>query len=1031
MNFLKNLKELVGTVIYNRGKNYFVEQRCENVKFSTPDDTLFSDGGYMFMGEVAGIYDLYITEVRMNNEELLDCTCTCQYFMNTLRPCKHVVALSILGFENVISKIEVEKDNTDKFLSLFQNQVELKKNLIFLKINPEFEVFREHFSLKLNMSIVSKYKSYKLNNKLSQFLEAYKKRSYNFGKAYTYDPRTDYFQGWENKFLALLEEYISVVNGYLLIDFDMENFLKNGFFFDRLMDILKEGNQIEMENTSLKELLSIEINKMDDGKLKINFSNIDKFYLEGEKTLVSTKNIEKPVFYRLSQEDIIAFKKIYHSTYYNKALIMSEKNLPLIINSAQNMGNLLIEKKLQENTYTPENIEYKLYIDSYGTYGLKIYSKLFYDGKSEDEFKDKIIMSSFLEKNLLYKDILNIYSTNFENNFYHITETESIYNFVLTGIPQLEKEYEIYYSEEFKSKVYTRASYQVKTSVSDLLSINFTINNVDGKEILDFLNAIREKKQYFLLKNGGILSIDSSEGENLNNLLDTCNATKKEIEKGVISRAKNYGYFLNSILQKIKNIQLDETYKEMDRNLKNLCVKKNEKKIKKLFPILRDYQVEGVQWLLTLKELGLGGILGDDMGLGKTLQSIVYLAFEKREKPSIIVAPKSLVYNWKSEFEKFAPNLSVKLCIGTISERESIITSLEKNDILITTYGLMKNDIKFYDKLSYENGFANIFIDEAQNIKNILGKTSNAVKNIKGETKIALTGTPIENNILELWSILDFAFPGYLGKHTTFKEKYSDNLKELKNIVTPFILRRTKKEVLKELPDKIEQDIVIDLTSEQKKVYLAYLKKYKNEIEIENSDSIKILSYITRLRQICNHPKLFLEDYKGESSKIEVLLDILREAKSGGRGVLLFSQFTEMLNIIKSKLKDEFSILYLDGKTKIQDRLTLVEKFNNGEGDVFIISLKAGGSGLNLTRAETVIHFDPWWNPSVENQATDRAHRIGQKNVVNVFKLITKGTIEEKINLIKGEKSKIISEVLDGTKKELLKMSKEELLKLF
>ena len=214
MNFLKNLKNFVGITIYNRGKNYFVEGRCENVKFSPLDDTFFFDGAYMFIGEIVGISGLYITEVKINSEELLDYTCTCQYFMNTLRPCKHIVALSILGFENVISKIEVEKDNTDKFLSLFQNQIELKKNLIFLKIKPEFEVFREHFSLKLNMSIVSKHKSYKLNNKLSQFLEAYKKRSYNFGKAYTYDPSTDYFQGWENKFLSLLEEYNSVVNGF-------------------------------------------------------------------------------------------------------------------------------------------------------------------------------------------------------------------------------------------------------------------------------------------------------------------------------------------------------------------------------------------------------------------------------------------------------------------------------------------------------------------------------------------------------------------------------------------------------------------------------------------------------------------------------------------------------------------------------------------------------------------------------------------------------------------------------------------------
>lgn len=1033
MDFLKSLLNEVGPIIYKRGEEYYTGGRILELKLYQADEVYYGDGVRNLVGTIKGSdYSKYKTDVLFNKREIVDSNCSCMYFREHIKPCKHIVAVAMAAYHLVLKKETVSKSNVDMHLDFFKNPISERINPIFLKITPVIEEIVGHKSLDFNMEIVSKDKSYKLMSKLLKFLKAYEREEFSFGKNYNYSPKTDYFQGWEKKFMDFLKEYEGIFKRGYYRDMSLNEILNNKRSFDRFIDILGEGKQVVLKEVALRELLGVEIKQDTEQTVKVEFKNIDSFIQKGERTLLDITDKNNPIFYRISSLDMEMYKNILRRTSRSKAMVVSENNLPTVINSAKNMGVLDISKEIKEKIYTPEIIEDKIYIDSYNTYGLKVYSKRFYDGKEERDLKDIILLNNTLEGQSLYIRILEEYNDNFENGFYHITNIESIYRFVMEAIPELEKKYEIYYSEEFKSRSYSTPTVRVETKITDILDIKFSVEGMDNSEISGILNAIHEKKRYHLLKNGGIIDIaDTEELDELRALLDIAEVSKKEIERGIISRAKNYGYFLNSTLQRIKNVVLDREFKEMNENLKAICSKDEEKEIKRVFPMLRDYQVYGIQWLQTLKRLGLGGILADDMGLGKTLQTIAYLALENRELPSIVIAPKSLVYNWKSEFEKFAPDIQVKMCIGVKSEREDIIRNIKSKEILITTYGVLKNDLEIYREMAFKDGFANIVIDEAQNIKNILGKTSNAIKELVGETKIALTGTPIENNILELWSIFDFAFPGYLGKHTTFKKRYLDNLKSLKTVVGPFILRRTKGEVLKELPEKIEQDIVVELNEKQRKLYISYLEKYRREVEADGADAIKILSCLTRLRQICNHPKLFIEDYKGESTKLEALLEILQEAKSGGHRVLLFSQFTEMLSIIKDYLKDEFTTLYLDGKTEVEKRLELVERFNSGEGDIFIISLKAGGSGLNLTGADTVIHFDPWWNPSVENQATDRAHRMGQKNVVNVFRIITKGTIEEKIALIKSEKSKVISEVLDGEKHELLKMSKEELLKLF
>ena len=427
---------------------------------------------------------------------------------------------------------------------------------------------------------------------------------------------------------------------------------------------------------------------------------------------------------------------------------------------------------------------------------------------------------------------------------------------------------------------------------------------------------------------------------------------------------------------------------------------------------LRDYQMEGLLWLQNKKEKGLFGILADDMGLGKTIQTISFVLNNKNNK-TMIITPASLVYNWEDEFNKFAPSLKIACIHGSKSNRVEILKNITMYDVILTSYGTLNMDVEFYKNYNFDN----LIIDEAQTIKNSKSKVSQNVKSIKAKVRFALTGTPIENNYLEIWNIFDFLKPGYLFSQKEFKSKFlnnnSEQIKYLKLIIKPFIFRRTKNQVLKELPDKIERTLYVDMVKEQKSYYKQSLKKFIKQSK-ENTNSITILSFLTRLRQIALDPSIIDDSYNGGSGKIDKALEVINKYSDSNKKILVFSQFTSLLNILKQKLdllnKPYF---YLDGSTKPNERVRLCNEFNNNKNTyIFLISLKAGGTGLNLTSAEVVLHFDPWWNPAVENQATDRAHRIGQKNQVEVIKIISKDTIEEKILKLKEDKKHIFTSLL-------------------
>jgi len=563
--------------------------------------------------------------------------------------------------------------------------------------------------------------------------------------------------------------------------------------------------------------------------------------------------------------------------------------------------------------------------------------------------------------------------------------------------------------------------------------------------IEDLRKYVKNKQRFLRLADGRILKITNrQELEKFVLMLESFYQKENQKFEGKIFHAPELEdvmagsqYYTGKISQSFKNFMAEA---QSGKPVEKIVI---PAKIKKP---LRDYQKDGIDWFYFLRKYHFGGILADDMGLGKTLQALSLIEMNKIEnKPSIVICPKTLLFNWEDEAEKFFPKMSKLIISGSPAERQRQLEGAEKYDLVITSYPSVKKDQQYYDKIKFNY----CFIDEAQYIKNHKTQNAKSVKKINADYRLALTGTPLENSVSEIWSLFDFLMPGFLGTQHSFAEKLerpimknadSGALAALKKKTSCFILRRTKEKVLKELPPKIQQVAHCQLGSEQNILYQEILKNVKQNINdvVEEKgfakSQIHILAGLTKLRQVCNHPVLLLKDKNHEkysSAKMELFLELVGEIVSAGKKVLVFSQFTQMLDILAKELdKQEISYHYLSGKTN--NRKELVDDFNSNEKiPVFLISLKAGGTGLNLVSADNVIIFDPWWNPSVENQAIDRAHRIGQKKSVNVYRLIVKGTIEEKIMQLQAKKQSLFDNMIGESDDLFQKLTWSDVKELF
>ena len=598
-------------------------------------------------------------------------------------------------------------------------------------------------------------------------------------------------------------------------------------------------------------------------------------------------------------------------------------------------------------------------------------------------------------------------------------DDEKLFDLLKNELSLLKEKATIYYSERFKERrVYGASSLNAKISEGrgNYLEFSFNIENVNENEYKKIINAFKDNRRFFKLKDESFVDLKDKEVIKLLNLIDNL-SEDSSIKSNEIKIHKSKAVFINESIKdnSLSFIHGKNIVEHISNKIESLT-DINYEVPKDLKAKLRDYQLTGFNWFKTLSYYEFGGILADEMGLGKTLQTITFLLSEKGKK-SVIVTPTSLIYNWKSEFEKFAPNLNIKIIHGNKEERIFTKEYINEYDVLLTTYGTLRNDYNLYEDINFDY----CIIDEAQNIKNSLSQSSEVVKKLNAKVKFALTGTPIENNLMELWSLFDYIMPGYLYSKKKFQDKFIKNEKgiiELKKYIKPFILRRLKNDVMSELPDKIEKRYVVEMTKEQKKVYKTYIDDIKNKMKEKDliKDKITIFSYLTKLRQLALDPGILVDGYIGGSGKIDVTVDLINEFINNNHKILLFSQFTSVLDSIKTIFDAEgIEYFYLDGSTKASERVSLVNEFNNSNKvKVFLISLKAGGTGLNLTSADVVIHFDPWWNPAIEDQATDRAHRFGQKNVVEVIKLISKGSIEEKIIKLQESKKEIINEIMNG-----------------
>ena len=961
-------------------------------------------------------------------------------------------------------------------------EVELK-NKGTIKIEPKLIYDKFTKEMKIEFKIGDK-RMYKIK-KLSEFyIKMSNKEFRKYGDKLEFVHTKEMFEQESQKILEFIMKYAEI------IAFTNSNANSNYRYYGKALN----ESTIIIGNTAIDELFEVLKNKKvimerDYEKHPVEFVEENpelEFALEktaeNEYRIIANFDIYKVVAlkgksskYILTETKLYKCDKEFENTTLRLIRLFRENYMNQVALSKNQLGELFsiilprvkdaikISPDIQEEIkeYQPEKLGVKVFLDFDEKENIVADARLCYGENEFNPLNEKEEKEFKYPRNIIEETkAMNVFrKTGFmfdvKNLRFILLDQDKIYEFLTNDINYYMQKFEVLATDNFKTKEVIRpkmSSLGVRVE-NNLLSVDLSQLNVDLDELEEIIKKYKLKKKYHRLKNGDFIDLeDNKEIEFIDKLLSGTNTDFKELKTGNIRMPVNRSLYLDQLLKEIKGTHIvkNAEYKDIVENLDKDLLDEEEQVPKEMEKILRPYQVLGFKWLKNLDRYKFGGILADDMGLGKTIQMISilldYVQKNDNRRASIVISPSSLSLNWKNEIEKFAPSLKIKVVRGTANERKNIIENVDKYDLIITSYDLLKRDIEVYTEKDYQ--FRYIIADEAQYLKNNNTKNAKAIKQLKSDTRYALTGTPIENSLAELWSIFDFIMPGYLFGYREFKSEYEvaivkeedkDVMAKLKMLIEPFILRRTKKEVLTELPEKTITVLNNEMEEEQKNIYLSYLVQAKQELQEEidingyERSQIKILAALTRLRQICCHPSLFIDDYTAGSSKLEQCLEIIEDGIMAGHKILLFSSYTSMFEIIEKELKQrDINYFKLTGSTKVDERIELVDEFNrNPEIGVFLISLKAGGTGLNLIGADMVIHYDPWWNISAENQATDRAYRIGQKNNVQVYKLITKDSIEEKIYELQQRKAELMDNMLDTQTTFINKLSKDDIMNLF
>jgi len=1069
--------------VFEKGKHLFETANITNHEVISKDQ--------MIKFTVNNRGKVYTTQISfLKNGVARKYHCTCEAFKKYSGACKHVVgSMLYLNTVNLSEKAKHKQpEKTPKTASFasFQGANVLEKlktsfskyqvdhisyvgkervNIEFI-INCSGNFFRRHFELYLKVGLDHLYVIKNIPQIAKILVDG---ETHEFGKNFTYESEKHYIAPEDKRVLLLLLTIYSMMNksSQQIQDVSYANKteleIPNQYVSD-LLYLLKEtdGGYVRFARpprllSSIDQLESIEYTKnlsmfpiyfevLKQGtryyfEIKGIDFNQDTIFFVDESHLVEINHH----FFGMSSNEYHIFKSVIDIFKESQYQPISFRNVEFIdfmsyiyptlnhhyeIRLSDDIQKLLFNEPLQGELYI-DYINQSLIIEpifKYGELSIKPLSK-----DSSDNVSEKIMIRKHLKEQELMEQLHDhLPKVRFEDGKWKVNQLDDISEVIYESIGKLISDFDMYLTDAVKKLRY-QADQKQMISVevnedSNLLEVDFELEDIEPDEIRDIIALLRSNKsRYYKLSSGAVVDLKEKQFELLNDVANNLMLEDKDLRSTV-----QVPLYQGLSLLENQNVAKSDRFVRLAKSL--LEPKEiNYDVPKQIQADLRPYQEVGYNWLKTLDAYQFGGVLADDMGLGKTLQSISFIQSKINEEQGkyLVVCPSSVLYNWQYEFNKFTEDIDPVIISGTIEERKDLIIGMKEADtgVWLTSYPLLQRDgIQYRDIY-----FNTVILDESQTVKNDLAKTTQAVSKLNSRNKFALSGTPIENNLDELWTLFSIIQPGMFRDKNSFKKM---DTRVIANKIKPFILRRLKGQVLDDLPEKTETTEYIELSNEQKRLYQTQLamiqrevKEYIDEDDLERNN-MRILAGMTRLRQICCDPRLVTNNFDGESAKLNRLIEYLVEAKSNGKRVVLFSQFTKMLDIIRKELsKLEMDYHYLDGQTKKEDRLELTQRFNEGDKDLFLISLKAGGTGVNLTGGDTVILYDSWWNPAIEDQAADRVHRFGQKKAVQVLRLIARGTIEERINELQEKKRDLVDSVIEtGNTKSISQLTKDELL---
>lgn len=1061
----------------------------------------FWKGEVRVQGQIEDETKVYQTRIFIKGSQIYDYSCSCAEGNSFRGPCVHAKALQEAFARQqkaehtppVSTSPEIRmmiREYTNREVARILGEEEREP----VYLHPYLQIRRGEVLLEAR---IGREKRYIVKNLLefAQAVHSGKRVEYGKGMAFEHVPSA--FAPESRPFLDLLLEeadayirHYEEMRGHAGLPLPVMRALTLGSAArDRLFDLL-EGKEVQTEDEKGAERVCrverkdprfpVEVEARGDGIAVTVPSALTSF--RGEQRLYVADGLHLFGCSELYTETMGVFLEQMEqggrecgSRKEKRELLVGSRDIPLfyarVLEGMEALG-ILQSTEIDWEKYRPEALKARFEFDSDSPDELRLRPTLSYGDFTFSPLADEYVPREIcrdVPAEFYISRLITRYFSYWEDESGELVirgDEEALYQVLSEGMPQFQEVGEVWLSESVRHlRVLPPPEVSMGVSLGGgWLDLKIETAGIDPAELLQVLSAYRQKKKYYRMKNGEFLQLSGGGLQALDSLTADLRLTKSEFQAGEAKIPAYRAFYLDSLSGdgRMKLFQRDEAYGMMVRDLKTA------QSVSYAVPAvlektLREYQKIGYTWMRTLARYHFGGILADDMGLGKTLQVIALLTAFYQEKteqkaagnegsgselplPSLIVCPASLVYNWGQEFARFSPGIRVLLIAGTAKERQEQLEeqmrmeASEGAQVIITSYDLLKRDRAAYLGRTFEYEI----IDEAQVIKNAKTQGAKAVKEISANARFALTGTPVENRLSELWSIFDFLMPGFLYGYRKFRERYElpivknqdpEALTALRRMTGPFVLRRLKKDVLRELPTKEERIVYSAASGRQQKLYTASALKLKEALAggaWSGNGKLEVLSQLMRLRQICCDPALCFEDYTGESAKLETCVSLIASASAAGHKILLFSQFASMLERIRERLLQEgISSHLLVGATPKEERSRMVQAFASDEVPVFLISLKAGGTGLNLTAADIVIHYDPWWNVAAQNQATDRAYRIGQEKPVTVYKLILKDTIEENLLKLQNAKLALAAQVVSEGMVSLGDLSQNELMELF